>query len=177
MLGAGFLLSALTGRLSWAALGALRAAPAAPLEATVAEAPEGRWVRLADLALRCDTRVEARGSTFFLAEGGPARAPVAVHLLGGAPCPTAPLDGGFLPGKYTRAWLKETFDVAFPGADAEGPEVRLFTTTLTPEYQRKALWRLLPMLALGLLMVLVGGRGLYRAVRGRTPGGAPSAGQ
>jgi hypothetical protein len=174
VLGAGFLLTALTGRLVWAAFVAVRAAPAAPLDAALEGAPDGRWLRLTDLTVRCDTRVESRGSTFFLAEGGASKAPVAVHLVGSAPCPMAPPEGGFLPGKFTRAWLKETFDVAFPGADVAGPEVRLFTTTLTPEYQRRALWRLLPMLGLGLLMVVIGGRGLLRAVRARPPA-APRA--
>jgi hypothetical protein len=166
-LAVGLLLAAITGQLSWTAWSALRAAPAAPLEATVADAPDGRWVRPTDLRFRCDTRVESRGSTFFLAEAGASRAPVAVHVLGAAPCPTAPPDGGFFPGKFTRGWLKDKFDVAFPGADAQGPEVRLFTTTLAPEYQRKALWRLLPMLAVGLLMAVAGGRGLLRALRAR----------
>ena len=118
--------------------------------------------------------MESRGSTFFLADGGAARTPVAVHLLGSAPCPTAPLEGGFLPGMFTRAWLREKFDVSFPGADAGGPDMRLFTSTLTPEYQRRALLRLLPLLGLGLLMAAVGGRGLYRAIRRRRPGVGPA---
>jgi hypothetical protein len=178
VLGAGFLLTALTGRLVWATFAALRAAPAAPLDAAVEGAPDGRWLRLTDLSFRCDTRVESRGSTFFLAEGGPSRTPVAVHLLGSVSCPTAPPEGGFLPGRFSRAWLKDTFDVAFSGTDAAGPEVRLFTTTLTPEYQRRALWRLLPLLGLGLLMAFVGGRGLLRTARARTsgPGRSPSMG-
>jgi hypothetical protein len=167
VLGAGFLLAGLTGRLTWATWAAVRAAPAAALETTAAAAPDGRWIRVTDLAVRCETRVESRGSTFFLGEAGPDRTPVAVHLLDAAPCPPAPPDGGFLPGRFTRAWLKETFDVVFPGADAQGPEVRLFTSTLTPEYQRRALLRLLPWLGFGVLMILVGGRGVLRAARAR----------
>jgi hypothetical protein len=176
VLGAGFLLAALTGRLVWAAYAAQREAPAAPLQTAVAAAPEGRWVRLTDLSVRCDTRVESRGSTFFLAEGGPAKEPVVLHLLGAEPCPAESPEGGFLPGRYTRAWLKEKFDVTFPGEAAEGADARLFTTTLTPAYQQKAMLRLLPMLALGVLMGYVGVRGLLRARRAGRSGAGPRAG-
>jgi len=167
VLGAGFLLAMLTGQVSWRAWSSLRAAPAAPLEASVEGAPDGRWLRPTDLAIRCDTRVESRGFTYFLAEGGPSRIPVVVLLVGSEPCPAAPVDGGFFPGRITRAWLRETFDVAFGGADAEGPDLKLFTRTITPEYDRKILLRVLPLMGFGLLMVAVGARGLVRALRAR----------
>lgn len=170
MLGAGFLLAGLSARLGWNAWSAYRAAPAAAEETTVAAAPDGRWVRLTDLQLRCDTRVVQRGSTFVLAADAAGAVPVAVHVLGDVACDAVGREGGFLPGRFTRVWLKETFDVVFPGA-AEGPEVRLFTQTLAPEYQRRALLRTLPWAGFGALLTFVGARGLVRVVR-RLPAGA-----
>lgn len=178
VLAAGSLLVAVTGRLAWMSWSAMRSTPEAPLETTVEDAPDRRWVRPTDLALRCETRVASRGFTFLLAEGGPSRTPVAVHLVGDVPCPTAPPDGVFIPGTFTRAWFEEAFGVVFPGADAKGPEVRLLTRALAPEYQRQAMLRSLPWLGFGLLMLFIGGRGLFRATRGKPPvrGPAPRGG-
>lgn len=175
VLGAGLLLAVAVGSQGWGLLRMYRAAPAAPTELAARDAPDGQWVKLTDLKVRCETRVEQRGSSFFLATDG-AQSPIAIHLLGVVPCDEVTAEGGFLPGRYTRDWLEEKLGVRFPGPDADGPEVRVFSKTISPEFQRTALLRFLPLLGLGLLMAFVGGRGVYRATRGARPRGGAAGG-
>jgi hypothetical protein len=176
VLGAGLLLAVTVVGNGWGLFQLYRSAPAAPAPVRASEAQDGQWVKLTDLEVRCDTRVEQRGSTFFLATAGDGEAPIAVHLLGDVACDAVTTEGGFLPGRYTRDWLEEKLGVRFPGGDAQGPEVRVFSRTLAPEYQRSALLRLLPMLGLGLLMWFVGARGLFRTIRARSQAGGSARG-
>jgi len=169
VLGAGLLLAVSVASNGWGLYQLYRAAPAAPAQVAARDAQDGQWVKLTDLKVRCETRVEQRGSTFFLATDA-GETPIALHLLGAVPCEAVTAEGGFLPGRYSRAWLEEKLGVRFPGVEAEGPDVRVFSRTLAPEFQRRALLRLLPMLGLGVLMTFVGARGLYRAVRARGSG-------
>ncbi|WP_242343971.1 hypothetical protein [Anaeromyxobacter terrae] len=138
---------------------ALSRAAAAPLVVKVAEAPAERWVRLEDAEPRCDTRAVSKSYTFFLAAPRGGGAPFVVQRVGDVPCEAGALEGGFVPGTFTRDFLQKRFGVNLP---TDG-EVRIFTEALSPGYLKAALGRMLLFLAMGFLVFIVGLRAMRRA--------------
>lgn len=137
---------------------ALSRAGDAPLVAKAADAPAERWLRLEDAAPRCETRAVSKGYTFYLAAPSAGGAPFVVQRAGDVPCAPGPLEGGFVPGTYTRDFLQKRFGVAFA---AEG-ELRIFTEALAPSHLKSSLARTLLFLSLGVLVLVLGLRALKR---------------
>jgi hypothetical protein len=131
----------------------------APDVVAVADAPEIRWIRLEGAKVRCDTRTVHDQFTYFFAEDGRGGNPFVVQLTGDVPCEGAVLEGGFVPGRFTRAFLAERYGVKFPG---EG-EVRLFTQALAKPFLRKLLLQTLALLLPGALALFIGVRAARRA--------------
>lgn len=149
--------------MAWVAANALSAylrAGDAPAVLKVAEAPEQRWVKLEDARLRCDTRKVQGGFTYFLAEA-PQGEPFLVQLGGDVPCDGAELDGGFIPGRFTRDWLKQKLGLDLP----VDHDVRFFTQALAPRYLKGVLFRTVAFLTAGLAVLAIGIRSLRRATR------------
>lgn len=130
----------------------------APLVAEAADAPAERWLRLEDAEPRCETRTVSKSHTFYLAVPKAGGAPFVVQRAGDVPCAAGPLEGGFVPGTYTREFLQKRFGVAFAG---EG-ELRIFTEALSRSYLKSSLARTLVFLSLGLLVLVLGLRSLKR---------------
>ncbi len=139
----------------------LRTGPA-PVVTKVAGAPAERWIRLEDAHLRCDTRVFRNGFTYFAGEGPQGADPFVAQLSGDRPCEGAALDGGFLPGSFTRAWVKQRFGLDVPGQG----DVRLFTEALAPRFLKGVLFRTVAWFLLGVAVLAVSLRSLRRAQRG-----------
>jgi hypothetical protein len=138
---------------------ALSHAGDAPLAVSAAEAPAERWLRLEDAEPRCDTRTVSKSYTFFLAAPKSGGAPFVVQRAGDVPCEAGPLEGGFIPGTYTRDFLRKRFGVSFAG---EG-ELRVFTEAMSPRYLKSSLTRALVFLAMGFLVFVLGLRAMKRA--------------
>jgi hypothetical protein len=138
---------------------ALSRAGDAPLVAKAADAPAERWVRLEDAALRCDTRAVSKNYTFFLAAPKGGGAPFVVQRAGDVACEAGPLEGGFIPGTYTREFLQKRFGVSFE----EQGELRVFTEALSPRQLKGSLTRTIAFLAMGFLVFLLGLRAMRRA--------------
>jgi hypothetical protein len=137
---------------------------AEPEVATPADAPDIRWVRLEGARLRCETRTVHREFTYFLAEGAGGANPFVVQFAGDVPCEGAVIEGGFVPGRFTRAFLQERYGVKFPG---EG-DVRLFTQALSKPFLQKLLLQTLALLIPGVFALFIGIRAMRRA-RPATP--------
>jgi hypothetical protein len=135
----------------------------APVPAKVADAPQERWIQLEDAKPHCETRTVQRGFTYFLADAPQGGAPFVVQLSGDVPCEGAAIDGGFIPGRFSRPWLKEKLGLELPG---EG-ELRFFTQALSPRYLRGVLVKTVAFLVAGLAVLAIGIRSLRRA--GRAP--------
>ncbi len=135
-------------------------AGSAPVPTSVAGAPDERWIRLEDARLRCETRSVQKRFTYFLAEPTQGGAPFVVQLSGDVPCEGARLEGGFVPGSYTRAWFKENLGLDVPG---EG-DLRLFSQALSPGYLRGIFAVSVALLVAGLAVLAVGIRKLRRAL-------------
>jgi hypothetical protein len=151
--------------MAWVAANALSAymrAGDAPAVVKVADAPEKRWVKLEDARVRCDTRKVQGGFTYFVADA-PQAEPFLAQLSGDVPCDAAQLDGGFIPGRFTKDWLKGKIGVDLPIER----DVRLFTTALAPAYLKGVLFRTIAFLIVGLAVLAIGIRSLRRASRPR----------
>jgi hypothetical protein len=132
----------------------------APLPAKVAGAPDERWIRLVDGRLRCETRSVQKRFTYFLADSSEGGSPFVAQLSGDVPCEGASLEGGFIPGRYSRAWLKENLGLDVP---AEG-ELRVFSQALSPSYLRGVFAVSVALLLGGLAVLATGLRKLRRAL-------------
>lgn len=130
--------------------------PGAPPGVAPAEAPDGRYVRLEGAVLDCETRAVRDGKTLVLGAGGDGGHPFVAWLIGELRCKDIVLEGSFLPGKFTRDYFLERARVSLP----EGEDVRLFTDAPSPRHQRDVLTRAVPWLALSLVLLVVGARGL-----------------
>jgi hypothetical protein len=124
-----------------------------------ADAPAERWLRLEHVEPRCDTRAVSKSYTFFLAAPNGGGEPFVVQRAGDVPCEAGPLEGGFIPGMYTRDFLQKRFGVRFEG---EG-ELRVFTEAMSPRYLKASLARALVFLAVGFLVFVLGLRAMKRA--------------
>lgn len=124
-----------------------------------ADAPPERWLRLEGVEPRCDTRAVSKSYTFFLAAPAGGGEPFVVQRAGDVPCEAGPLEGGFIPGTYTRDFLQKRFGVRF---DGEG-ELRVFTEAISPRYLKTSLARALVFLAIGFLVFVLGLRAMKRA--------------
>ncbi len=148
-------------------LRALAAAGSAPVASTVAAAPTGRWVKLTDAKLRCESRAVYKDSmTFFLATDAGLANPFVAQFVGKPSCEEAAANvhGAFIPDALTLA------DLAQYGVDAKGATgLRLFTPLATPKYLRLATVPFLAILAIGGGIAFFGLRGLLRARRGDRP--------
>lgn len=137
----------------------------APVPATVAEAPVGRWVTLTDAKLRCETRAVYKDAmTFFLATDAGLANPFVAQFVGKVECDPAgrAVAGAFVPDPLTLA------DLAQYGVDAKGATgLRLFTPLATPRYLRLAMVPFAAILVIGAGLAIWGFRGLLRA---RDPG-------
>jgi hypothetical protein len=162
LVSAGALLTIAAGWIAFGTVMVLWRAGATPSPTTVADARDGAWVVLQDATLRCDSRIVERGATFFVGANPDGKVPFLVQLAGERGCDPAALEGVFLPGRFTRAYLKERIGVALP----EGEDLKVFTESLTPKNQRALLWRTLVFVALGLLLLVPGVRALRRSRSG-----------
>jgi hypothetical protein len=140
----------------------------APRVVTPAEARETDWVRLEGARLRCDSRVAKDRFTYYLADDAKGGAPFVVQFTGDEACEGATIEGGFMPGRFTRAYLAERFGVSYPG---EG-DLRLFTEALAKPFLRTLLLQTLALLIPGVLSLVVGVRRMKRA----SPPAAPRRG-
>lgn len=139
-----------------AAVALARAAPPAP--ATLVAARDGEYVRLEGAVLDCDTRTLRDGDTFVLGGDAAGGHPFLAHVLGEVRCKDIVLEGSFLPGRFTRAFIHERVRVHLP----DGEDVRLFEEAPSPRWQRAVLTRTAPWLALAVAAVALGARGLRR---------------
>jgi hypothetical protein len=139
-----------------------------PAAARVADAPAERWIRIEDARLRCDTRIARENFAYFLGEGADGKNPFVAQLPKETSCEGAKLEGGFIPGTFTRAWLKDRLGVELPG---DG-ELRFFTHALAPEVLRGVLARTILLLLAGLLVL---GFALRAMKRLRREAAAPAA--
>lgn len=170
-----YLLMSIAGVLGFAAAisptaklaSALWTAGSAPIPATIAEAPTGRWVTLTDARLRCDSRAVYRDSmTFFVATDARLANPFVAQFVGALSCETAQgqVSGAFVADPLTLA------DLASYGVDSRGATgLRLFTPLATPKYLRMALVPFVAMLVIGGGIAVAGLRGLLRAGRAGRP--------
>jgi hypothetical protein len=133
----------------------------APVPATVAAAPVGRWVQLTDAKLRCESRAVYKDRmTFFLATDAGTANPFVAQFDGKVACEAAQasITGSFVKDPLTLA------DLAQFGLDAKGATgLRLFTQLATPKYLRLALVPFVAILLIGVAMAFYGLRGLLRA--------------
>jgi hypothetical protein len=140
---------------------ALTASGSAPVPATVAIAPAGKWVTLTDARLRCETRAVYKDSmTFFLATDAGTANPFLAQFVGVVACDAASANvhGAFIPEPLTLA------DLAQYGVDAKGATgLRLFTPLATPKYLRPAMIPFAAILVIGAAIAAFGLRGLLRA--------------
>lgn len=128
--------------------------PATPRTFTAEGAPEREYIRLEGAVPRCETRAARDGMTFWLADAG--EVPVLVQRMDDVPCAPGPVEGGFLPGTYDRAFLKERAGLPLP----PGGDVRVFTEALTPAVQRGVVYRTLPWLVLSIALAAIGLKGV-----------------
>jgi len=142
---------------------AMVTAGSAPVPATVATAPTGKWVTLADAKLRCDSRAVYKDSmTFFLATDAGLANPFVAQFVGKLSCEEAAANvhGAFIPDLLTLA------DLAQYGVDAKGATgLRLFTPLATPKYLKMAMVPFIAILAIGGGIAFFGFRGLLRVRR------------
>jgi hypothetical protein len=139
-----------------AALALARAAP--PVPVPLAEARDGGYVRLEDAVLDCETRALRDGDTFVLGADASGGHPFLAHLVGELRCKDIVLEGSFVPGRFTRAFIDERVRVKLP----DGEDVRLFEEAPSPRWQRAVLTRTAPWLALAVAALALGARGLGR---------------
>ncbi len=144
-----------------AAMGLARAAPPRPVP--LASAPDERYVRLEGAVLDCETRAVRDGDTYVLGADPAGAHPFLAHLVGELRCKDIVLEGSFLPGRFTRAFIRERMRVTLP----DGEDVRVFEEAPSPRWQRAVLTRTVPWLALAAAALVVGLRGL-RGLRRRS---------
>lgn len=142
-----------------AAAVALVRAPDAPPRVALANAPDRTYLRLDGAVLDCDTRALRDGTTVVLGADARGEHPFVARLLGEIRCNDIVLEGSFLPGKFTRDYFRERMRVSLP----EGEDVRLFTEAPSPRHQKAVLTRTVPWLALAILLLGMGIRGLRTA--------------
>jgi hypothetical protein len=142
-----------------AAVTLLGAAPS-PRPSTVAVARPKEWVRLEDVALSCESRVFRNGTTFFLAAASSDGEPFVVQLLGDVACADAKVEGAFSPEHFPRETFEKNAGLTVP---PELAKIRFFSEGYGPAYQKLVLTRMLPLLALGGLLVILGVRGARRS--------------
>jgi hypothetical protein len=133
-----------------------RATPLVPV--AVGEARDGQYVRLEGAVLDCETRALRDGDTFVLGADAAGGHPFLAHLLGEVRCKDIVLEGSFLPGRFTRAFIGERMRVRLP----DGEDLRLFEEAPSPRWQRAELIRTAPWLALAVAALALGVRGLRR---------------
>jgi hypothetical protein len=131
-------------------------APESPPRTALADARDRTYLRLEDAVLDCDTRAVRDGTTVVLGTDTAGRHPFVARLIGEIRCKDIVLEGSFLPGKFTRAFIQERMRLSLP----EGEDVRLFTEAPSPRHQKHVLIRTVPWLALGILLLALGIRGL-----------------
>jgi hypothetical protein len=157
---AGAILTIATAWYASHALSAYLHAGDAPAVVKVVDARDARWVKLEDARVRCETRKVQGGFTYFIADA-PQGEPFLAQLSGDVPCDAAQLDGGFIPGRFTRDWLKAKIGVDLPIER----DVRFFSAALAPAYLKAALFRMVAFLVAGLAVLAIGIRSLRRASR------------
>lgn len=138
-------------------------AGAAPAPSAVAEAGEGRWVKLTDARLLCDKRTVYNDSTtFFLATDAAGANPFVAQFAQVVSCEAAQanVNGAFVPARPGE--LKRY------GIESDAG-LRFFTETQAPKYLRMLL------LVLGIILLVGGGffafglRGVLRSRRAARP--------
>ena len=137
--------------------------PGAPLPTTVAAAPDQRWVVLDDAVVDCRPRAENQRVTFVLANDRSGANPFLAQLVGAGPCHPSPgerLDGVFV-GRFTRDFLRERQRLDLPPGD----DLRVFSQAQAPRHLWRSLGRRLTWFGLGLLLLLLAIRGLWRTER------------
>ncbi len=142
-----------------AAAVAIVRAPAAPPRVALANAPDRSYLRLDGAVLDCETRALRDGNTVVLGADARGEHPFLATLIGELRCKDIVLEGSFVPGKFTREYFRERLRVSLP----EGEDVRLFTEAPSPRYQRAVLTRAVPWLALAIVLLGLGIRGLRAA--------------
>lgn len=155
----GVLVLVVSGYLAMGTLTVIRRMGSAPARTTVAAAKDGAWVALEDATLRCDTRVVQHGATFFVGSDRAGQVPFLAQLAGDRGCDAAALDGVFLAGRFTRAFLRERLKISL----GDGEDLRVFTQSLAPPNQRALLYRTLPWMIVGVALVVIAIRRLRRA--------------
>jgi hypothetical protein len=136
----------------------LAVAPSRPVPTTVAAAPDEQWVVLDGVRLDCSTQTVRHGAGFVMATDGAGQHPFVAELAGTDRCKeVARLDGAFL-GRFSRTFLRERQGIAIP----PGKKLRVFSEGQSPPHLWHALGGWLPWLGGGLLLVLLGVRGLWR---------------
>ncbi len=145
-----------TGWVAGGAAAALVRHPAPPPRVALSRAPAESYLRLDDAVLDCDTRAVRDGSTLVLG-ADPSRAhPFVAQLVGEVRCKDIVLEGSFRPGHFTRAYFQQRHRLPLP----DGEDVRLFTEAPSPRYQKDRLTRTVPRLALAVLILALGIRGI-----------------
>jgi hypothetical protein len=157
--GLGLVLTILTGSVVAHLLFRLALAPEHPTPSTVAAAPDEQWVVLDGVHLDCSTETIRHGSGFVMATDAEGQHPFIAELAGTDRCKgVARLDGAFL-GRFSRAFLRERQRLDLP----PGRKLRVFSEGQSPPHLWHALGGWLPWLIAGLLLVLIGVRGLWQA--------------
>jgi hypothetical protein len=130
----------LTGWFAGHSTLALLRAPDAPLQTAVADAPDQRWVELADARLDCTTQQVRERTSLVLGDDLAGQHPFVAQLSDRDGCLKAsrrPLDGAFV-GSFSRDFLRERQGLPLPPGDA----LRVFSQSQSPRLLRRALgWR------------------------------------
>ncbi len=154
----GLVVTILTGSVAAHAAFRLATAPAAPVRASAATAPDERWVVLDGVRLDCTTLTVQRGDTFVMATDADGTHPFIAELAGVDRCAgVSRLDGAFL-GRFSRAFLRERQQLRLP----PGKKLRVFSERQAPRYLWRTLTEWLPWLGAGLVLLLVGMRWTWR---------------
>ena len=155
----GLVLTILTGSVVAHLVFRLAVAPDRPTPSSVAAAPDEQWVVLEGVRLDCSTQTVRHGSGFVMATDADGHHPFVAELAGTDRCKeVARLDGAFL-GRFSRAFLRERQRLDLP----PGRKLRVFSEGQSPPHLWRALRGWLPWLGAGILLVLLGVRGLWRA--------------
>ena len=145
-----------TGWVTGGAAIALVREPAAPPRVALPSAPAETYLRLEGAVLDCDTRAVRDGTTLVLGADPAGGHPFVAQLVGEVRCDDIVLEGSFRPGKFTRGYFLQQHRLSLP----EGEDVRLFTDEPSRRYQKDLLARTVPWLALAILILALGIRGL-----------------
>ncbi len=175
LVGLGLVCCVVTGWFAARAALALLRAPEAPLRTTVAEAPDQRWVELADAQLDCSTQQVRQQFALVLGDDRAGRHPFVAQLEEPDGCAAAsrrPLDGAFV-GSFSRDFLRERQGLPLPPGDA----LRVFSQSQSPRLLRHALgWRA-TWLGLSLLLTILAVRTLWRPQPAPARGRAQKSGR